>query len=113
VEVALRNPRDPRTWFGERPRLKVGLSRKQYENHAVATALTWSFLALGLLLLVAGVLTGGWVASSLGLLTLVFSGLFRACSPVTGSASSEESITVRGACPAFLRKLNAEISSSK
>lgn len=108
VSVGLRDPLDPLSWYGKRPSVEVGLSRRQWENHAVAVAMTWSFLALGLLLLVTGFFASSLVSAGIGLFTMTLSGLFRAYSPITGRRLDEERVLVRGAAENFLDRVEFE-----
>lgn len=101
--VSLRNPADPKTWFGSRPMIEVGLSRKHFENHSVAVTLTWSVLALGFILLAVGVLAAGMVSSILGVIAIAGSGFFRATSPVTSPDATDLRATVFGAGEGYLK----------
>ncbi|NLT69692.1 MAG: hypothetical protein GXX91_03230 [Verrucomicrobiaceae bacterium] len=105
VEIALRNPANPLTWFGRRPRLEVGLSRKPLDNHRVAVALTWSVLAIGGLMLVTGIASRSLFAAGIGGVAMAVSGLFRALSPVTSRSASPDYLEVDGAGEAFLKHL--------
>ncbi len=105
LEISLRNPANPMTWFGKRPRLGVGLSRKPLDNHRVAVALTWSVLAIGGLMLVTGIATRGLFAAGIGVLAMAVSGLFRALSPVTSRSTSADYLEIDGAGEAFLKHL--------
>lgn len=107
VEIALRNPTNPLTWFGKRPRLEVGLSRKHLDNHRVAVALTWSVLGLGALMVITGAVTRSPVTILAGSFAMAISGLFRALSPVTSSSASADYLEVAGAGEAFLKQLPA------
>lgn len=103
--VALRNPRNPITWFGRRPKLEVGLCRKHYENHSVAVALTWSLLGLGAVLLLVGIVTFSPLSGLLGLVLAGISGFFRAHSPITSPDASEDFATVYGVAENILNQL--------
>lgn len=105
VEISLRSPFKPMTWFGKRPRLEVGLSRKHLDNHNVAIALTWSVLAVGGLVLVTGVLSFSLITALVGFLAMGISGLFRAASPVASGDATEEYATIDGAGAAYLKHL--------
>ncbi len=94
------------TWFGKRPRLEVGLSRKHFDNHNVAVALTWSVLAVGAIVLVTGVLSFSIITAVFGLVAMGVAGLFRACSPVTSPDATEKYATVSGAGAAYLKHLS-------
>jgi hypothetical protein len=105
IEISLRNPANPMTWFGKRPRLEVGLSRKHLDNHNVAIALTWSVLAVGALVMATGITSFSLLTALVGLLAMGISGLFRALSPVTSADASEEYSTISGVAPAYLKHL--------
>lgn len=105
LEISLRCPAKPASWFGKRPRLEVGLCRKHLDNHYVSVALTWSVLAVGGLVLVTGVLSLSVITAAVGLLAMGISGLFRATSPVTSRDATEEYATVDGAGAAYLKHL--------
>lgn len=104
TEVSLRNPKNPMTWFGKRPTLHVGLSRREFDNYRVAIALTWSFLGIGCLMLLAGLFSTSWLTCLVGLLAMGFAGVFRACSPVTSPDATDESATILGAGPTYLQQ---------
>jgi hypothetical protein len=105
LEISLRCPAKPATWFGKRQRLEVGLCRKHLDNHYVSVALTWSVLAVGGLVLVTGVLSLSVITAVVGLFAMGISGLFRAMSPVTSSDATEEYATIEGAGAAYLKHL--------
>ena len=106
VEVSLRNPANPRTWFGKQKMVEVGLCRKHLENHVVAVALTWSTLAVGALVFIAGILTLSFISCLVGLVAMGVSGIFRAMSPVTSKDATENFATIEGACPSYLKMLS-------
>lgn len=99
----LRRPGDPRTWFGPRPVLTMALCRRHAEDHSVATALTWSVLSVGGLLLAVGVLSFSPLTLLFGLLAAGFSGWFRATSPVSAKVVSDGRTVLRGAGENYLR----------
>lgn len=103
--VSLRNPRNPLTWFGKRPRIEVGLCRKHFENHSVAVALTWSVFAVGLILLIVSVLTVSLFSGLIGLTAVGISGIFRAASPVTSPDACDGYATVYGVSEKVLAEL--------
>lgn len=105
LEISLRCPSKPATWFGKRPRLEVGLCRKYPDNHHVAVALTWSVLAVGAVVLITGILSVSVITAVVGLLAMGISGLFRATSPVTSSDATEGYATIDGAGAAYLKHL--------
>ena len=106
LEISLRNPANPTTWFGKRPRLEVGLCGKHLDDHHVAVALTWSLLAVGAIVLVTGILAFSVITAVVGLLSMGISGLFRATSPVTSRDATDEYATVDGAGAAYLKHLS-------
>ena len=107
VSTSLRNPLNPTTWFGKCPRIEIGLSRKQYDSYLVARALTWSFLGIGLVILLAGIVSLSWVSCFVGLLATGISGVFRATSPVTSRNATEEYADIQGASASFLKHLES------
>jgi hypothetical protein len=109
MEVSLRNPANPKTWFGRRPAVEVGLSRKYYENYIVAVALTWSFLGVGALVLTAGIFALSPLTVVVGLIATAVSGVFRATSPVTSPDATETYATIAGAGDAYLKRLPVEV----
>lgn len=102
---AVRRPGDPRTWFGRRPALTMALCRRHAEDHSVASALTWSVLAIGVLLVSVGAITWSPVTVVLGFVAACLSGWFRATSPVSALETSETRIVLRGAGKDYLRYL--------
>lgn len=107
ITTSLRNPMNPITWFGKRPRIEVGLSRTQYDSHLVAGALTWSFLAIGLVILASGLFSMGWVSCLVGVVAIAISGVFRASSPVTSRNATEEFAEIEGASESFLKHVSS------
>ncbi len=107
VSASLRNPLSPMTWFGKSPMIDVGLSRKHYDSHLIAVALTWSFFGIGLLILVSGIVSMGWVSCLVGVLATGISGVFRATSPVTSKSATEEYAEIKGASRSFLKHLES------
>lgn len=105
--LALRNPRQPRTWYGALPTLEMGLCQKHRDDRSVAVALTWSFLSIGALLVVVGALTFSWVSALVGLLAMGGAGWFRASSPVVATLVTETRTVLAGAGPAFLKQLRS------
>ena len=104
-EVSLRNPADPLTWFGRRPTVTVGLSRRHFEDHSVAVALTWYFLAVGALLFAVGLIVLSTVSLTLGLLGMGVAGCFRASSPVSSPDVSPERTIICGAGDEYLKRI--------
>jgi len=102
VRKAVRNPRDPRTWFTRQPVVDIGLCKKHTEENSIAIALTYSLVGLGVILLLTGaialhlptLITGGLAAS--------ISGVFRARKPVWGTLSGPEQVCLRGIANPYL-----------
>lgn len=105
--LALRNPRLPGTWYGNRPVLEMGLCQRHRDDRSVAVALTWSFLSIGALLLIVGALTISWVCALVGLLAMGGAGWFRAATPVVATLVTETRTVLSGGGAAFLRQLGS------
>lgn len=105
--IALRNPRQPGTWFGARPTLKMGLCRKHRDDRSVAVALTWSFLAIGALLVAVGAMTFSFVSIVVGLGAMAGGGWFRAATPVVATLVTETRTVLSGCGTAFLKQLDS------
>lgn len=105
VSCFLRDRKQPRTWFGNRPRIEAGLCRKHREDHAIAVALTWSMLGVAGVLVVSGILTSNLVTLVLAGVVAAISGAFRAGSPFSAPVVTESRVVLSGAGEAFLRKL--------
>lgn len=103
--IALRNPRQPGTWFGARPTLEMGLCRKHRDDRSVAVALTWSFLAIGALLLAVGAMTFSFVSIGVGIVAMAGAGWFRASTPVVATLVTETRTVLSGCGAAFLKQL--------
>ncbi len=97
-----RNPRDPRTWFGHRDGLEVGLCRKHREDHTVAVASTWSMLTLGLFLTTVGAVTLSVATILVGLFAAALSGIFRAGSPLSLVKADGVKRVLAGSRPRYL-----------
>lgn len=110
----LRSPSDPRTWFGKRPEMNVGLCRKHHENHIVAVALTWSILIVGAVLLLAGIFSMSLVSIVVGLFAMGVSGIFRATSPVTScrDCKSQGNLMINGASDAYRKQVRLRQSAT-
>jgi len=105
VHKSLRDPRKPRTWFGNRKRIPIGLSKKHHENRLIALTLTWPVLAIGILLLVTGAVTLSYLEVGIGAVLALASGVFRAASPVWSPENGEDRVVIRGTGEGFRRKL--------
>lgn len=106
VSTGLRHTSNPLTWFGKRPRMGVGLCKQHHENHSVAVALTWSFIGVGAVLLVAGAATLSVASILLGLVAITVSGIFRASSPVTSADATEDYASIAGTCESYRKQLS-------
>lgn len=111
LSCGLRDRRQPRTWFGSRPRMMTGLCRKHREDHAIAVALTWSMLGVSVVLLVSGVLTANIVTLVLAVIVSACSGFFRAGSPFSVPIAEENKVVICGAGEVYLRKLPVQPDS--
>ena len=108
LTIRLRQPRSPRTWFGKAPSIEVGLSRRHYDNHNVAVTLTWSVLAVGLIVFVAGILSLSPLTIAVGAVSAAGAGIFRASSPVTLAHAEENKIVIDGCSRRFLDQVERE-----
>ncbi|MDA7920975.1 hypothetical protein N9B73_04395 [Verrucomicrobiales bacterium] len=106
ILTSLRNPFNPTTWFGKQPRIEVGLSRKYYDSHLVAVALTWSLFSIGLVILASGLASISWVSFLVGFLAVAISSVFRASSPVISKNATEDYAKIEGASESFLKHLS-------
>lgn len=106
VSTGLRHTSNPLTWFGKRPRMDVGLCKRHHENHSVAVALTWSFIGVGAVLLVAGVLAFSIASMILGFVAITVSGIFRASSPVTSADATADYASIAGTCESYRKRLS-------
>ncbi|MDF1741293.1 MAG: hypothetical protein P1U86_19190, partial [Verrucomicrobiales bacterium] len=107
ISASLRNPMNPKTWFGKCPRIEVGLSSQEHDSHLIAVALTWSLFGIGLLILVSGIVSLSWASCLVGLLTTGVSGVFRAKSPVVAKDATEAYSEIKGASASFLKHLES------
>jgi hypothetical protein len=107
VRKALRDPRNPFTWFGGRPRIEVGLSKKHRENRLVALALTWSVFGMGVVMIIAGLVLLDGIKGGIGLFLVLISGVFRATSPIWAARVDEDYIEIRGTGQLFRDRLKA------
>jgi len=105
VNKALRNPWNPGTWFGGCRRIGIGLCKKHAENYAVAKALTFSLLGLGLIFIGFGIATFNIGMIIAGLVSCSVCGIFRAAVPVSSPNGKDEYAIVRGVGDAFKQSL--------
>ena len=108
VDKTLRNPMDPRTWFGRQQTLSVGLCKKHYENFMVTNALAWSGLGVGALMFIAGIFTLSIVSIAVGLLMTFGTAAAQAFFPVWAKKSGENEIEVHGLSPAYIQAITGE-----
>ena len=105
INKALRNPMNPATWFGGRVRVPVGLCRKHGESRAVAVAATWSLFAVGAVIAIGSLLSLKFVGFGVGLLAVLFSGVFRATSPVSSKYAESDCYEIEGSGPEYREEL--------
>lgn len=105
ISKALRNPKNPTTWFGNTTSLEIGLCKKHGEAYNVALALTFSLLGLGVFILALGLYSMSIAAIVLGAIALSICGLFRARSPITSPNPNSELLEVRGVGAMILYRL--------
>ena len=102
VRKAVRSPRNPLTWYTRRPVLEVGLCKKHSEDNSVAITLTYSFFAIGVILLATGGFTLHFPTLIIGGLMAVLSGVFRARKPIWGTLSNGDEVCLRGIADRYL-----------
>ncbi len=101
VNKALRNPKNPGTWFGGCRRIEIGLCKKHAENYAVAKALTFSLLGLGIIFVGIGAATSGIPLMVAGAVCCSACGVFRARVPVSSPNGKDEYSIIHGVGEAF------------
>lgn len=102
---ALRNPKNPGTWFGRTTSLDIGLCKIHKDRYHVALALTFSLLILGIIIVLAGILTLSFTTILLGLIPISVSGFFRARMPITSPNPRSELIEIHGAGAVMLSRI--------
>lgn len=105
IRKALRNPRNPLSWFGKTTPVSMGLCRRHADNNNIGIALTWSLLAVGVLLVGTGIATMSIPAMAVGVVAATGSGIFRAIMPVHVASVRTEPIEIRGFSPKYLEKV--------
>jgi len=105
AKIQVRKPLDPKTWFGKAPQIEVGLSKKAHENLRVMKALTYSVVAVCLIIELAGAATFSVVTVVTGLLAAAGSGFFRSRVPVTTPDPKAEPLEIAGASENFIQRL--------
>lgn len=104
ISKALRNPKNPTTWFGNTTSLEIGLCKKHGEAYNVALALTFSLLGLGVFIFAAGLYSISGTAIVPGAIALSICGLFRARLPITSPNPNSELVEVHGAGAVILSR---------
>lgn len=110
IRKKLRNPLNPKTWFGKQETMKVGLCKKHHESSLIAVALTWSCLAIGAAVFVIGLINLEFVSCLFGLIFAGVSGVFRACYPCCLKSTSDNALEIGGVgegCRNVLEKAGA------
>jgi hypothetical protein len=108
VKKAIRNPRDPRTWYTRQRVIEIGLCKKHAEDSSVAIALTCSLMAAGLLLAVTGALTMSIETIVIGVLIALISGVFRAGKPISSPAPGLGDVELNGVAESYVRQFPEE-----
>lgn len=102
VTKYLRTPANPKTWFGKTKKVEFGVCREHKESCAMGTALTYSALMVGILILVVGAISLSIVTILVGLLAMAVSGVFRARMPIYTANPSVEPVEIKGHSAAYL-----------
>ncbi|MDF1815873.1 MAG: hypothetical protein P1V20_26980 [Verrucomicrobiales bacterium] len=107
VEIQLRSPGRPETWWGECPhRLLIGLSESEFQKHRWLTVLARSGVLLAATAIVCGVFLNPWLCLA-GVVLFFASGLFHSIQPVWCFDSSQEYIAVKGVARGFRQQFSA------
>lgn len=96
VRKALRNPCNPLTWIGSKPRVTVGLCKQHKENFMIMKALAFSLLGVGLLIFISGIVKFSVVSIVVGAITMILCGIFRSLKPVWSPNTRVEPIEICG-----------------
>lgn len=112
VRKALRNPYNPMTWAGRKPRVTVGLCKQHNESFNIMRALAFSLLGVGLLLFIVGLMNFAIGSIVIGAVTMFLCGLFRSLKPVWSPNTRVEPIEIRGTGDAF-RAIYPDVSSKE
>ena len=110
VRKALRNPFNPLTWIGPKPRVWVGLCKEHNESFNIIRALAFSLLSIGLIILFVGIKNQGIGSIVFGLITILLCGLFRSLKPVWSPNTRVEPLEIRGTGKPF-RSIYPEVDS--
>lgn len=102
VSMFLRTPAKPATWFGKTKKVEFGVCPKHKESRAMGVALTYSALAVGILILVVGAISLNIGTIVVGLLAMSISGVFRARMPVYTVDPKVEPVEIKGHSPSYL-----------
>lgn len=112
VNKALRNPYNPTTWIGSKPRVRVGLCHQHKESFMIMRALAFSLLGVGLAIFVVGVVTLAIGSIAIGLVTMFLCGLLRSLKPVWSPNARLEPMEICGAGKPF-RDIYPEVPSEE
>ena len=105
ISMAIRKPLNPLTWYTRQTSVEIGLCKKHVDDRRVGVALTFSLLLLGLVFLIAGIVTFSIGMIAFGLVAAIISGYFRARVPVYRSKPEGWILQIEGAGEGFLRQL--------
>ncbi|MEC5129014.1 hypothetical protein VSU19_19795 [Verrucomicrobiales bacterium BCK34] len=99
VQVArksLRNPYNPSTWIGAKPRLQFGLCKQHKENSMIMRALAFSTLVVGLFIFAVGLVSFSIGSIVFGGVMIVLFGFFRSLKPIWSPNTKIEPIEICG-----------------
>ncbi|MAS96448.1 MAG: hypothetical protein CMO55_24935 [Verrucomicrobiales bacterium] len=102
VSKALRTPLKPMTWFGKTKTVEFGVCKEHKESNAMGSALTYSALIVGILILVVGAVSLSFATIFVGMLAVAVSGVFRARMPVYTADPSVEPVEIKGHSLSYL-----------
>ena len=104
VSKSIRNPRNLSTWYSRQTTVDIGLCKIHKDDNSVGTALTYSVLSIGVIILITGVITLGIATLVIGLLAIAVSGIFRARTLIYTSNTNVEPLPIKGACESYLEQ---------
>lgn len=96
VRKALRNPYNPMTWLGPKPRIEVGLCKHHRESFMIMRALAFSMLAVGLLIMISGLVKFSIASIVFGVVTLILCGIFQSLKPIWSPNTRVEPMEIAG-----------------
>ncbi len=109
VRKALRNPYNPLTWIGAKPRVRVGLCKKHKESFLTMRALAFSLLGVGLTIFILGLVNRAIDSIIVGAMTMFLCGLFRSLKPVWSPDTRVEPMEISGTGKQF-REIYPDVS---